>query len=97
MVNIEQQKLIKKHLSSLIVDEDKNIFINRFNAFFKSPEKKSMNLRLQGNNNKLFHAKLLGTLDNGSDSYSPEDIELSKLVISVTDISDVVFMYNQQS
>lgn len=92
MVNIEQQKLIKKHLSSLIVEEDKNIFINRFDAFFKSPEKKSMNLRLQGNQNKLFHAKLLGTLDSGSDSYTPEDHELSKLVISVTDVSDIVFM-----
>ncbi len=95
MVNMEQQKLIKNHLSSLIVEEDKNIFINRFDAFFKYPEKKSMNLRLQGNQNKLFHAKLLGTLDNGSDSYSPESIEPSKLIISVTDISDVIFMNNQ--
>ena len=90
MMNVEQQRLIKKHLSSFIIEEDKNIFINRFEAFFKSPDKKTLNLRLQGNQNNPFHAKLLGTLDHGSESHVPLNQELSKLIISITDVSDIV-------
>ena len=89
MVNIEQHQLTKKHFSSLILEKDKNIFINRFGAFFNSPNKKSLNLHLQGNLNIPFYAKLLGVVDHGSDSYESSGNESSKLVISITDVSDI--------
>jgi PAS domain-containing protein len=84
-------KLVKKHFSKLIVEEDKNIFIQRFDAFFKAPLNKSLQLRLQSEKNTVFHTLLKGSADDGTDTISQNiDLKLRKLVVTVTDISDVV-------
>jgi len=84
-------KLVKKHFSKLIVEEDKNIFIQRFDAFFKAPLNKSLQLRLQSEKNTVFHALLRGSADDGTDTVSQNiDLKLRKLVVTVTDISDVI-------
>lgn len=84
-------KLVKKHFSKLIVEEDKNTFIQRFDAFFKAPLNKSLQLRLQSEKNTVFHALLRGSADDGTDTVSQNiDIKLRKLVVTVTDISEVV-------
>ena len=84
-------KLIKKHFSKLIIDEDKNIFIQRFEPFFKSPINKSIQLRLQTEKNTVFDVLIKGHTDDGSDSFEYNiDLKQRKLVIAVTDISEVI-------
>ncbi len=84
-------KLVKKHFSKLIVEEDKSIFIQRFDAFFKAPLNKSLQLRLRSEKNTVFHTLLKGSADDGSDTISNDiDLKQRKLVITVTDISEVV-------
>jgi|GEM_PF-2010737 len=91
MLCTNPSKLVKKHFSKLIVEEDKNIFIQRFDAFFKAPLNKSLQLRLQSEKNTVFHALLRGSADDGTDTVSQNiDLKLRKLVVTVTDISDVV-------
>ncbi len=90
MLKLNQNKPIKKHLSSLITEADQNQFINRFEAFFKSPDHKSLILRLTGNQDIPLHVKMQGKLDSGSDGYGEIDTRDSRLIITVTDISDIV-------
>jgi PAS domain-containing protein len=91
MFGISSNALVKKHFSKLIVDEDKTIFIQRYEPFFKVPTNKSIQLRLYGENNKIFSALLKGSADDGSDAmYGNIDIKQRKLVVAVTDISDAI-------
>jgi PAS domain S-box-containing protein len=91
MIGSNTNNLVKKHFSKLIVEEDKNIFIQRFDAFFKSPLNKSLQLRLQNEKGVVFHSLLKGSADDGADTISNNiDLKLRKLVVTVTDISDVV-------
>ena len=91
MLGINANALVKKHFSKLIFDDDKNIFIQRYEAFFKVPANKSIQLRLLGKNDQVFHALLKGNADDGSDAMNGNpDIKQRKLVIAVTDISDVI-------
>ena len=91
MLGINANVLVRKHFSKLIVDEDKNIFIQRYEAFFKVPANKSIQLRLFGENNQVFHALLKGNADDGSDSVSGGiDVKQRVLIVAVTDITDVI-------
>lgn len=91
MLGINSNTLIKKHFSKLIVAEDKNIFIQRYEPFFKVPANKSIQLRLYGENSKVFDALIKGNADDGSDAmYGNVDIKQRKLVIAVTDITDSI-------
>ncbi len=91
MLDTTQNKLLKKHFSKLIYEEDKNIFIQRFDPFFKSPLNKSIQLRLQTEKNTVFDVLIKGQIDDGSDSFNNyADLKQRKLVIAVTDISEVL-------
>lgn len=89
MLKMNSSSLIKKHLTRLIVEEDKNQFINRFDAFFKSPDDKSINLRLKDDQDRAFHVKMLGKLDD-AEIYPSVEIDKVSLVITVTNIDDIV-------
>jgi PAS domain-containing protein len=91
MLDSSPNKLIKKHFSKLIAEEDKNIFIQRFEAFFKAPVNKNIQLRLQTEKNTIFHALLKGNADDGSDTMEGSiEMKQRKLVVAVTDISEVL-------
>lgn len=91
MLGSNPNKLLKKHFSKLIVDEDKNVFIQRFDAFFKAPLNKNIKLRLQTEKNMVFHALLKANADDGSDIVTGNlDLKQRKLVVAITDISDVL-------
>ena len=94
MLNLDQHKLIKKHITAFIQKEDQNQFINRFDAFFKSPDKKTIILRLNSNQRTPIHVKMQGKLDGGSDSYGSIDSVKTRLIITMTDISDIVAKNN---
>jgi PAS domain S-box-containing protein len=90
MLGSTPNALVKKHFSKLVVEEDKNIFMHRFDAFFKSPSNKSLQLRLESEKNTVFHTLLKGSADDGTDTISQNlDLKQRKLIVSVTDISDV--------
>jgi PAS domain S-box-containing protein len=91
MLGSSPNKLVKKHFSKLIVEEDKNIFIQRFDAFFKTPLNKNIQLRLQTEKNTVFPVLLKGNADDGSDTMIEGiDLKQRKLVLAITDISEVL-------
>lgn len=91
MLATSTHKLYKKHFSRIIFEEDKNIFIQRFDAFFKSPDNKNLQLRLHSEKNTTHHVLIKGSADDGSDALTGSaDLTKRKLVITVTDVSDVI-------
>jgi PAS domain S-box-containing protein len=91
MLGTTPNTLVKKHFSKLIFEEDKNIFMYRYDAFFKAPANKSLQLRLQTEKNTLFPTLLKGSADDGIDTFSQNvDLKQRKLVVTVTDISEVL-------
>ena len=89
MLGVKSGALVKKHFSKLIFEEDKNIFIQRFEPIFKAPEGKSMQLRLQSNN-KVFPVLLQCNVYDESDNISTNNnLTQRKLVASITDLSGI--------
>lgn len=88
MLAMGGKNVINKHLSKFLVEEDRNVFNSRFNSFFKMPKDKSMNLRFAREFGPPFFAKVRGRLDNGDDLGFGEGRENSKLLLTITDISD---------
>jgi PAS domain S-box-containing protein len=90
MLGVKSGLLIKKHFSKLICEEDKNIFIQRFDPIFKSPEGKFMQLRLQSNDGKLLPVLIQGNAYDESDEINNNtDLKQRKLVFSITDLSKI--------
>ena len=91
MLMMDSKDLIKKHFSKFIFEQDKNIFIQRYDAFFKIPKNKSICLRLQGNKKTAFHVLLKANVDDGSDDNNHMiDLKSRKLIVTVSDVNDMV-------
>lgn len=91
MLGAAAPDLVKQHITSLLVEEDKNHWINRFDAFFKRPDNKSMLLRLQGSVTAPVHVKILGKRLHDSDFDEQQNsIAKQQLMLTLIDVSDIV-------
>ncbi|MCQ8106283.1 PAS domain-containing protein [Methylomonas sp. SURF-2] len=88
-LGIDKNQLVKKHLSSLIVDEDKVLFNSRFDSFFKSPEGKSIVLSLKGKKNLTLKVKMSGKKISEFDSEAHADNNGQTLIITIADVTDL--------
>lgn len=89
MLGIGKRELINKHFSTFIAESDKTQFNTRFNAFFKSPKDKSINLKVKKKDGSELYVRLLGKQNSGNDFGLDEGSEKSQLILTVTDISDL--------
>lgn len=94
MLAMDTKNLIRRHFSKIIFESDKNIFIQRYDAFFKIPSNKNICLRLQGGKKIPFHVLLKGNIDRGYDDdcygSSKTEIKDQKLIVTVTDVSNIM-------
>ncbi|KJV05085.1 PAS domain-containing protein [Methylocucumis oryzae] len=89
MLGVKSALLVKKHFSKFIFEEDKNIFIQRFEPIFKSPEGKFMQLRLQ-NDSKVSPVLIQCNVYDESDNISSDtNLKQRKIVFSITDLSGI--------
>jgi hypothetical protein len=86
MINKDMRQIINFSFSEFIEYEDSNIFNSRFNAFFKKPEGKNMELKLYKKNGKSFYTRISGKLIY---KHSIQNLELkqAKLFLIITDIT----------
>ncbi len=90
MLKLTVRDLVKKHFSKLILETDKNIFIQRYEAFFKSPQGKSMHLHLLTANNKNIPVLIQGNaFDESDDLGDKSNLQQRKLIFTITDLSSV--------
>ena len=82
--NIEE--LFRQPFSKFVYPKDQNIFLARFNAFYKNPTNKTIEVRLSGQNNTNFFSKIEGRFvefnENSSDNVTKQ------LLMNVTDINE---------
>jgi len=76
-----------KAFADLIIDEDKSIFLGRFRAFFRNPAQKQIVVRMKRVGADPFYARIEAVFDVTNLS--------GELLITVTDISDLEYGYQQ--
>ncbi len=85
MIKIDASKLIRKSFIDYIADDDKAEFIGRFKAFFKSPENKSLEIRLARAHAEPIFVTISGRNISGQNLNNIESNH--SLLLSITDIS----------
>ncbi len=86
MLNVEMKKMIGRPLIDFIAKDDQEIFFARFNAFFKVPEKKHLEVRLNPQNKPLFHTSLMGRIIPWKKLQKSGESS-QQLLVSVSDIT----------
>lgn len=86
---IDKGKLVKKHLSSVINEEDKVHFNSRFDSFFKNPAGKSMILNMVAKKGQPLKIKMSGKKASENDSAISDHGPNQTLIITITDVSDM--------
>lgn len=84
LLNINSDAILEKPFNEFIHPDDKNIFLSRLKAFFRTPENKRIDIRIKKINNDYIHARIEGQklYSERSESHS-EDL----LLAAITDIS----------
>lgn len=81
MVNRNSSAINNLSFTEFIDDDDIHVFISRFNAFFKKPEGKSMELKILKQNGKAFNARITANIINN-------ESDKVKLLLIITDITE---------
>ncbi|WP_427501519.1 PAS domain-containing protein [Methylomonas sp. MED-D] len=88
-LGIEKGRLVKKHLSSVILEDDKVLFNSRFDSFFKNPDGKSLVLSVNGRKNVALKVKMSGKKIGGDDVVALMNQPDQTLIITVADVNDL--------
>lgn len=64
LTGLDTAKLLHKPFTSLLNEEDADIFFSRYKAIHKKPEGKVLELKIIGNDNHFFYARLEGSIIN---------------------------------
>ncbi len=86
LLNKEHRDLINRPFSKFIYPDDQQIFFSRFNAFFKNPTNKAIEVRLGSHNDKIVFARIEGRfieIDTDASKSNPK-----QLLLNVSDITD---------
>ncbi len=86
MLGIKREKFVNQPFSRFIHAEDQNIYFARFNAIYKNPKDKILELKLNGPDHSLLFARIEGRFMEFADSSSKKVTE--QLFLNVTDISE---------
>jgi PAS domain S-box-containing protein len=87
MVNKDISQILNINFSQFLDVEDKNVFLSRFNAFFKSPAEKSMELRMLKKNGKTFYARVTGRIIFDQQLKTDSTSHQHRLFLIINDIS----------
>ncbi|HIJ81871.1 MAG TPA: PAS domain S-box protein [Desulfuromonadales bacterium] len=71
-------------LASFVYPHDRDVYLGRYKAFFKTPERKNIDVRLHQPGGKLLWVRLSGRNDN---SHAPGKENEERLLLTVADIS----------
>jgi PAS domain S-box-containing protein len=91
MVNVDPSQILSLSLADFFIDEDRSIFLSRFNAFFKRPTEKSMELRMTKKGGKPIFVRITGSLKTQEVLETQEDSKQEKLFLIIYDITKQKF------
>jgi PAS domain S-box-containing protein len=87
MVNRELDQIVNSSFANFIETSDRTIFLSRYNAFFKNPAEKNMELKIEKKGGKSFFAKIAGNLKTDDSFENKQDLLQPKLFLIITDIT----------
>ena len=86
MVNRDLRQIVNLSFTEFIDDEYTTIFMSRFNAIFKHPQGKSIELKLTRQKGKSFFVRITGNII--ANKLNNNEINPSKLFLIITDITE---------
>lgn len=87
LVNKDLNQILNTSLSDFLEEEDRSIFLSRFNAFFKRPTDKSMELKLTRKGGKPFFVRITGNLKTDDLFELHHEPKQPKLFLIINDIT----------
>jgi PAS domain S-box-containing protein len=87
MVNIDSSQILNLSLADFFIDDDRSIFLSRFNAFFKRPIEKSMELKMTKKGGKPIFVRITGSLKTDEQFELHMEPKLPKLFLIIYDIT----------
>jgi PAS domain S-box-containing protein len=91
MVNVDSSQIVNLSLADFFIDEDRSIFLSRFNAFFKKPIEKSMELKMTKKGGKPIFVRITGSLKTEELIETQADSQQAKLFLIIYDITKQKF------
>ena len=88
MVNKDFSQILNLSFSDFLADGDSSIFLSRFNAFFKQPNEKSMELKMYRSGGKHFFVRITGSLITDDSPNTQLKGRQSKLFLIVSNITE---------
>ncbi|MBV5315945.1 MAG: PAS domain-containing sensor histidine kinase [Prolixibacteraceae bacterium] len=87
LVNKDLNQILNTSLSDFLEEEDRSIFLSRFNAFFKRPADKSMELKLTRKGGTPFFVRITGNLKTDDLFEVHHEPKQPKLFLIINDIT----------
>jgi PAS domain S-box-containing protein len=87
MVNKELTQVINSSFADFLDPDDRTLYLSRYNAFFKHPDGKNMELRMAKNGGGWFYTQITGNLITEPTSDTANDHQQPKLFLIVNDIT----------
>ncbi len=87
MVNQDLQHITNTSFANFIAEEDKKTFLSRFNAFFKKPDQKKMELKMMKSKGSPFFVRITGSLVADNTIFDKTGKQEKKLFIIISDIT----------
>ncbi len=88
MLGLNGPELNQKPFSQFILPRDRETFLGRFRAFFKSPGGKQMDLRMGTSEEESFYARLQGRVEPFLEQDGAKQAGHERLLLMVSDISE---------
>ncbi|MCF8367267.1 MAG: PAS domain S-box protein, partial [Bacteroidales bacterium] len=87
MVNQDLHNVVNASLAEFIAENDRKTFLSRFNAFFKKPVEKSIELTMMKKGGKPFFVRISGGLKSDNLQENKTEIMEPRLFLIIIDIS----------
>ena len=87
LLGVELRALIHKPFSRFILDADRSLFLGRFRAFYKNPDRKHLEIRLNTADG-IRHVRLEGRRVAGLDPAPDPDAPPDHLLVSISDVTE---------
>jgi len=87
MVNVDSSQIINLSLADFFIEADRSIFLSRYNAFFKRPFEKSMELKMTKKGGKPIFVRITGSLKTEEIFETQTDSQQAKLFLIIYDIT----------
>jgi hypothetical protein len=87
MVSQDMQDVLNSSFTDFIANDQQKIFLSRYNAFFKKPDGKKMELKMMKKKGSPFYVRITGSLISDNAPFKKGESQEQKLFIIISDIT----------